>query len=828
MDDFFVSYTRADRSWAEWIAWVLEEAGYTVRIQAWDFLPGTNFVLEMNRAIKDSKKLLAVISPDYLGALQTQSEFYAAFESRRLLPVRVREVNLSGLFAAIVYIDLVDLSEAAAREMLISNISGGRSKPVSRPAFPGTSQPVFPGYGGGYPGEAEANHRGELDAASSSIDLLALYSKNDEDLWREFQIHLGLLQRTGVLRRVKGITIDGEMSLIELPHDFRSYKLIIPMISSDFLASPILYSDTMATAIDHHSLGRLWLIPVVLRPAVLKETPLGSLAVLPRDGRPVVTWSTLEEAFTSVTEGVRLACREISGLLVLQPIPLLPHDAKPNKRYSVVDVFKPSGVPSVTFVEPDDFYLLKLALEHPGRGVVVEGPSGIGKTSAVRKAVEQLQAERRMADITVLSARLETHSHQISQLVKWHEGPVVIDDFHRLEHGVRRQLTNYLKYLADVEDSRKKLILIGIPGTGKNLVDLSFDIATRMDVIRMGRVSDDVVLSMIEKGEAALNICFDRKSEVVRLASGSLNIAQILCSIAAARAGIMATQEVMRIVRSDLDGAVKNAMAQMALKFADLVRAFASLGGSDDRTCIELLYELGQTSDGLLSLAELKDRRSDLTKGIERFISGGLMNEMCERFPSYEHHILYDAEMHVLLADDPQLRFYLHNTPVSALVRDTGKSSAAVRNRIFISYSHADSDWLQRLRVHLKPFERKGLVDVWDDTKIRAGSKWKDEIKSALDAARVAILLVSPDFLASDFIFESELPILLAAAEGSGTRVLPLILRPSRLEEADPISHYQFVNPISKPLSSVSPSEQDEILVHLAEQVDAALSGSLS
>ena len=83
------------------------------------------------------------------------------------------------------------------------------------------------------------------------------------------------------------------------------------------------------------------------------------------------------------------------------------------------------------------------------------------------------------------------------------------------------------------------------------------------------------------------------------------------------------------------------------------------------------------------------------------------------------------------------------------------------RSQVFVSYSHADAEHLQRLRVHLRPFERAGLVDVWADTRLRPGQRWRQEIELALERAAVSILLVSADFLASDFVADNELPPLL-------------------------------------------------------------------
>ena len=71
-NDFFISYNGADKVWAEWIAWQLEEAGFSTILQAWDFRPGANFVLKMQEASKEAEKIIAVLSPNYLNAVYTQ------------------------------------------------------------------------------------------------------------------------------------------------------------------------------------------------------------------------------------------------------------------------------------------------------------------------------------------------------------------------------------------------------------------------------------------------------------------------------------------------------------------------------------------------------------------------------------------------------------------------------------------------------------------------------------------------------------------------------------------------------------------------------------
>jgi tetratricopeptide (TPR) repeat protein len=158
VENFFVSYNKADKGWAEWIAWCLEEAGYTTIIQAWDFRPGNNFVLEMQEASAKAERTIAVLSPDYVSSKFTQPEWAAAFakdptgEKGLLIPVRVKEGTLEGLLPQIIYIDLVELKEDKAKDALLNGVKQQRAKPANKPNFPqqiiekwdNLQKPVFP------------------------------------------------------------------------------------------------------------------------------------------------------------------------------------------------------------------------------------------------------------------------------------------------------------------------------------------------------------------------------------------------------------------------------------------------------------------------------------------------------------------------------------------------------------------------------------------------------------------------------------------------------------------------------------------------------------
>jgi hypothetical protein len=142
--DFFLSYNSADTGWAEWIAWVLEEKGFAVHVQARDFRPGNNFVHEMQYGAALAERTIALLSPGYLASRFTASEWYAAFsrdptgEKRLLIPVRVQTCDPTGLLGPIIHCDLVGVTdEARARELVLDAVRSRRGGSAGKPDFPG-------------------------------------------------------------------------------------------------------------------------------------------------------------------------------------------------------------------------------------------------------------------------------------------------------------------------------------------------------------------------------------------------------------------------------------------------------------------------------------------------------------------------------------------------------------------------------------------------------------------------------------------------------------------------------------------------------------------
>jgi len=167
----------------------------------------------------------------------------------------------------------------------------------------------------------------------------------------------------------------------------------------------------------------------------------------------------------------------------------------------------------------------------------------------------------------------------------------------------------------------------------------------------------------------------------------------------------------------------------------------------------------------------------------------------------------------------------LAEAAVESPMRDDGQPAAA-RDRIFISYKHADADKkvLDRLLFQLYDLEKKGLVDPWSDRKLEGGMDWPTEIDKALRSATIAVLLVSVEFMASDFIREKELPILLERAKRKEVTILPLILDAAISWIDEPkYSSFQTMNPPKKPLLKMKTPTRDDYLADTARRIKALL-----
>jgi hypothetical protein len=187
------------------------------------------------------------------------------------------------------------------------------------------------------------------------------------------------------------------------------------------------------------------------------------------------------------------------------------------------------------------------------------------------------------------------------------------------------------------------------------------------------------------------------------------------------------------------------------------------------------------------------------------------------------------------ISRDGSVRLYSHPSPTLQVTYEVDASrrvlylqhfvapKVQITKPVFISYSHKDTKWLEKLKVFLRPLEDRELIRVWDDTEIRPGSDWLADIRKALESARVAVFLVTQDFLDSPFIRDKELPPLLEAARNKGCLIFWIAVSTTTYEDS-PLAKIQSANSPNSPLDLMSDGEQARVLKEIYMKMKAAVS----
>src|SRR5215831_16939431 len=168
---------------------------------------------------------------------------------------------------------------------------------------------------------------------------------------------------------------------------------------------------------------------------------------------------------------------------------------------------------------------------------------------------------------------------------------------------------------------------------------------------------------------------------------------------------------------------------------------------------------------------------------------------------------------------DGRVRLYSHPSPALQVTFEVDTSRRVLyllhfvspKNQItkpvFISYSHKDAKWLDKLKQFLRPLEEQDLIRVWDDTEIRPGADWLADIRKALESARVAVFLVTQNLLDSPFIRDKELPALVDAATNRGCQIFWIAVSSSTIADS-PLAKCQGAISPSSPLDLMTEPQQ--------------------
>ncbi|TNE69102.1 TIR domain-containing protein [bacterium] len=354
------------------------------------------------------------------------------------------------------------------------------------------------------------------------------------------------------------------------------------------------------------------------------------------------------------------------------------------------DVFKTSGIPTHTFVKPEEYNTILVSLRTKGRCLIVEGPSGIGKTTCVIKVIEQLGLNK---NITSLTARKKEDLEIIRMLPDFSElGTVIIDVFHLLEFDLKSSIADYMKVLADEERVNDKLILIGINKAGDSLVQVAEDLNNRIDTIKFEQNPESKIEELVSLGEAALNISINTKNDIVQLAKGSFHIAQLLSKETCVHSNVLETCSEQTELNSSIEVIKEKLLADFERTFYPKARKFAvgnRLRREGRAPYLHLLYWLSLSDEWAIQIDDIYLKYPDHKLSVSQVVDKGFLEGIIRDNEDLRGVIHYDTNSRVLAIEDPKFMFYLRNLLWSKFAEKVGYISISFANKYDFALSFA-------------------------------------------------------------------------------------------------------------------------------------------
>jgi len=345
-----------------------------------------------------------------------------------------------------------------------------------------------------------------------------------------------------------------------------------------------------------------------------------------------------------------------------------------TKTRHLEEVFVTEGVPQFTFVQPPNFNDIFLDLRKPGKPVIIEGQSGTGKTTCVTKALEKLSS---VLSCSILSARKAEDVAFIAQLVADRPaGLFMIDDFHRLDPNLQRDLADIAKLAAeknDVTSRLPKLILVGINQIGSDLIHLVPDIAKRIGIHRIQHGREEDIRMLIAAGCDQLNISIGDWKVIYQESKGDYWLTQHLCQTLCADNGVTETQSVRFSMQIDLGLLRTRVVDRLRSAYHEGVKQFCRgrrFRPSND-PYYKLLRSIGQQESSIVDLNELANANPDVRGSVNNIKEHRLRVLIAEK-PECQNLFHYNAETKNFVIEDPAVFYYIKHLNWDALRKDCG------------------------------------------------------------------------------------------------------------------------------------------------------------
>ncbi|RZZ85027.1 TIR domain-containing protein [Pseudoxanthomonas winnipegensis] len=369
-------------------------------------------------------------------------------------------------------------------------------------------------------------------------------------------------------------------------------------------------------------------------------------------------------------------------------------------RKLVEDVFVTEGVPNETFVKPPNYHDIFVDIRRPGKPVVIEGQSGTGKTTTVKKIQSALDEA---LVPTYLSGRKPRHVETITKLSEGTElGSFIIDDFHRLSPELQTKLADLAKLAAEEWDAEQypKLILIGINEVGSTLIQFVPDIAKRVGIHKIAPANQELFDQLIERGASALNVRFGNPQLIFEESRGDYWLTQQLCQTACTAAGVLEESADLIEVAIDIPTIRRVVVEKLRAAYYPAVKEFCRgrrFRPSND-PYFKVLKAVAETGDPVVDLTMLANANVEVRGSINNIKDARLTNVL-ESKELAARYFFYSPETTTFAVEDPAVFYFLRHLDWEALRTDCGFRGREEEHEFDIAISFAGEN--RALAKHL-------------------------------------------------------------------------------------------------------------------------------
>jgi hypothetical protein len=449
----------------------------------------------------------------------------------------------------------------------------------------------------------------------------------------------------------------------------------------------------------------------------------------------------------------------VAGVAHVPPTPTDPVELsgragtyEPSKDDSFVpleDVFKTIGIPTYTFVEPFEYRRLLVALRTASKPLVVEGPSGIGKTTAVVRALNDLQ----MTHVQILRARVPADVEIINELPDiLDRGIVLIDDFHVLPDSTKRLIADFIKVLIDESRTSTKVIVLGISEAGRALINFAPDLTGRIDRLRMESNKAEKVEELLALGEKALNIRFENRRELAEESIGSFQLGQMIGFQSCMSDGVTQRSHELISVSTPVVSVRGQILDEISPGWSEAAYVFArgqKFRPSGRAPYLRLLYWLSKSGGWSLDVKKAIDANPEHKFSVGQIIEKGYLSDFLrDKSKELGKFVHFDTASDTLSVEDPKAYYYLRHISWPKFVRASGFARLDFKSKydFALSFAGADRDLASAIADALKERELQVFYD-FDEADAIAGADLEKYLAPIYASeSELVLALIGPEY----------------------------------------------------------------------------------